>query len=264
MSGPVPWAATERGITWYDILGVLPSVSADKIQREYDAKTSLLRAELISGAPSAVVKTASRAQGLLDAARRVLSDPVNRELYDETAGFRRSGEGLAGRAGFPSDPGWGPVDFGFAGGWRAAGLVGALRTVSDWLAPHPRPPGRVPVPDVRGLFYSVCLEVAGRLGLQVTAVRLTERPMAVDGLVVDQSPRPPAVAHRASTLTVRVWHPPARSASASGRLRGLRPAGTDQSGVGAPGTRIYRGRCVTGPAYRGRCVTGPRREHPGW
>jgi hypothetical protein len=69
------------------------------------------------------------------------------------------------------------------------------------------------VPDVRGLFYSVGLEVAGRLGLQVTAVRLTERPLPVDGLVVDQSPLPPATARRGSALTVQVWHPPVRTAA---------------------------------------------------
>ena len=85
-------------------------------------------------------------------------------VYDEEIGFRRSGEGLASRASFPSDLGWGPADFSFAGGWRVAGLVGALMAIGDLLAPHPRPPGRVPVPDVLGLFYSVCLEVAGRLG----------------------------------------------------------------------------------------------------
>jgi len=199
------------GITWYDILGVLPSVSVTKIQREYDAKASLLRPELISGAPSTVVKAASRAQGILDAAWRVLRDPVNRELYDEEIGFRRSGEGLASRASFPSEPGWGPADFSFAGGWRVAGLLGPLMAIGDWLAPHPRPRGRVPVPDVRGLFYSVGLEVTGRLGLQVRTVRLTEHPMPVDGLIVDQSPLPPAKVRRAGALTVEVWHPPAGS-----------------------------------------------------
>jgi hypothetical protein len=34
--------------------------------------------------------------------------------------------------------------------------------------------------------------------------------MAVDGLVVDQDPRPPTKAHRGGTITVQVWHPPAR------------------------------------------------------
>ena len=130
VSGPGPAAGS--GITWYDILGVLPSVSVSKIQREYDAKASLLRPELISGAPSAVVKAASRAQGILDAAWRVLRDPVNRELYDEEIGFRRSGEGLASRVSFPSEPGWGPADFSFAGGWRAAGLLGA----AHWTPAH--------------------------------------------------------------------------------------------------------------------------------
>jgi len=212
-----PGPAAERDITWYDILGVLPGVSADKIQREYEAKASLLRPELISGAPSTVVKAASRAQSILDTALYVLSNPVNRERYDEAAGIRRNGGGLASQAGFPSEPGWGPADFGFAGGWRAAELLGALMAIGDWLAPHPRPPRRVPVPDVRGLFYSVGLQAAGRLGLQVTAVRLTERPMPVDGLVVDQSPLPPTTAHRGSALTVQVWHPPIRPA-------GSRPA----------------------------------------
>ena len=91
-------------------------------------------------------------------------------------------------------------------------LVGGLMALTDWLAPHPRPPGRIPVPDVRGLFYAACLEVTGRLGIQVRAVRLTEHPMPVDGLVVDQSPLPPATVRRARPLTVQVWHPPVRSA----------------------------------------------------
>src|ERR1700722_8397668 len=43
-----------------------------------------------------------------------------------------------------------------------------------------RPDGRAAVPDFRGLFYRVCLEVATRHGLHVRVVRLTERPMAVE------------------------------------------------------------------------------------
>jgi hypothetical protein len=210
VSGHNPRNAAGRGITLYDVLGVLPGASPDTIQREYDAKTRLLRPGLISGAPSTVVMAASRAQEMLDAARRVLGDPANRERYDETAGFRRSGEGLARPAGFPSDPGWGPADFGYAGGLRVGALTGALTALGDWLAPHPGPPKRVPVPDIRGLFYSAGLAVAGRLGLQVTAVRLTEHPMPVDGLIVGQDPLPPAMVRRASALAVKVWHPPVR------------------------------------------------------
>jgi hypothetical protein len=52
--------------------------------------------------------------------------------------------------------------------------------------------------------------VTGRLGIHVTSVRLTPRPMPVDGLVVDQSPRAPGRVRRGEAVTVKVWHPPAR------------------------------------------------------
>ena len=84
-----------QGITWYAILGVLPGASSGEIQEAYDAKAGVLRPELISGAPSKVLTAASRAQGILDAARRALGDPVSRERYDESAGLGRSGGGLA-------------------------------------------------------------------------------------------------------------------------------------------------------------------------
>ena len=71
-------------------------------------------------------------------------------------------------------------------------LLGGLLALTDWLAPHPRSPRRVAVPDVRGLFFSVCLGITGKLGLRLTTVRLTEHPMPVDGLVVGQSPEPPS------------------------------------------------------------------------
>jgi hypothetical protein len=56
----------------------------------------------------------------------------------------------------------------------------------------------------------VGLEVTGRLGLRVTSVRLTSRPMPVDGLVVDQSPLAPGKVRRGGSVTVHVWHPPIR------------------------------------------------------
>jgi curved DNA-binding protein CbpA len=73
------------GITWYDLLGALPDASPEDIQRAYDAKAGLLRPELLSGAPSAVATAAAWAQGIIDAARRVLGDPVRRERYNEAA-----------------------------------------------------------------------------------------------------------------------------------------------------------------------------------
>ena len=84
------------GITWYDLLGALPDASSEDIERAYAAKASLLRPELLSGAPSTVVTAAARAQGIIDAARRVLADPVSRQRYDETAGLWGSSGGLGG------------------------------------------------------------------------------------------------------------------------------------------------------------------------
>jgi len=51
----------------------------------------------------------------------------------------------------------------------------------------------------------------GRLDLHVKFVQLTQHPMLVEGLVVDQSPGPSAKLHRRGELTVQVWHPPAQA-----------------------------------------------------
>jgi len=202
--GRDPADALEPGMTWYDVLGALPAAEARTLRRKYEEKASLLRPELISGAPPDVVTAVRRAQELLDTAWGVLGDPDSRNRYDEAAGLRRSGGGLG-------QPGTGIESAGLAPAGR--GIIGGL---AGWLGPRRRRNGAGRVPDVRGLFYHVCLEVAARRGLHVRTVRLTERPMAVDGLVVDQDPRPPTKAHRGGTLTVQVWHPPARPAALAG------------------------------------------------
>jgi curved DNA-binding protein CbpA len=196
-------------ITWYDLLGALPDASAEDIQQAYNAKAGLLRPELLSGAPSKVVTAAARAQGIIDAARRVLGDPVSRQRYDEAAGLWGSGGGLA-------EPRDSPAGSGLPGSDVAAGNPGAdvlrgLGALNLWLARHPDYQRRIPVPDVRGLFYDVFVVVVGRLDLEITFVQLTEHPMPVEGLVVDQSPGPPAKIHQRGELTVQVWHPPAQA-----------------------------------------------------
>jgi curved DNA-binding protein CbpA len=208
---------TEPGVTWYDVLGVLPSATVEQVQYQHDAKARLLRPELVAGAPSTVVAAASRAREILGAARRVLADPANRARYDETAGIHRRNGGLSPPESFPSEPGAEQPDVDFIGGNAGSEVLGAFLMLGDWMTPHPRQSRRVPVPDVRGLFYSVCLGITGKLGFRLDTVRLTEHPMPVDGLVVGQSPGPAAQARRGSTLTVQVWHPPARSAD-SGRV----------------------------------------------
>jgi curved DNA-binding protein CbpA len=200
----------EPGITWYDVLGLLPGATVEQIQYQHDAKSRLLRPELIAGAPSPVIVAASRAREILGAARRVLADPANRARYDETAGIRRRGGGLSPPESFPSQPAADRPDVDFIAGNAGSEVLGALLMLGDWMTPHPHPPRRVAAPDVRGLFYSVCLEITGKLGFRLNTVRLTEHPMPVDGLIVGQSPEPAVQARRGSALTVQVWHPPAR------------------------------------------------------
>lgn len=197
----------EHGITWYDVLGLLPGASAEQVKSRYDAKTSLLRPELVAGAASPVVAATARARDLLDAALRELADPASRARYDAGAGIRRSGGGLAPPPSVPSEPGWDMPDAYIFEGRQGLALLGGMLMLAEFLAPHQGPPRRVAVPDVRGLFYSACWGITGKLGFRITTVRLTERPMPVEGLVVGQAPRPGARARWGSVLTVQVWHP---------------------------------------------------------
>jgi hypothetical protein len=202
--------AAAQGMTWYDVLDVLPTARHEVIRRRYEAKCGQLGPGQIAGAPAAVIAAAGRARATLDAAWRVLGDPIERERYDEEVGIRRPGSGLDGPVATPSEPrvdGLLPGRAVFAQA-RAAAVIAVVAAVADWLAPHPRPSRRVAVPDVRGLFVGPCLHAVARAGLRIDTVRLTEHPMPVEGLVVDQSPAPGTTVRRSSTLTVRVWHPP--------------------------------------------------------
>ena len=150
---------------------------------------------------------AGRAARLLNDAWRALGDPAARERYDVLIGVRQPGSGLEAPPPQPSESGWDlPAPVRGAGG-DAAVVLGGLAALAEWLGPSPGPSRHVVVPDVRALFFSRCLEVAARAGLQVSAVRLTEHPLPVDGLVIDQSPQPGGKVRRSATLTVHVWHP---------------------------------------------------------
>jgi hypothetical protein len=104
------------------------------------------------------------------------------------------GEGLAPPWRVPSGP-----DVSLGQGWSTA--------AEESLEPYSDPPSRLVEPDVAGLVYSACMEVVGRLGPHVAPIRLTPHPMPVDGLVASQTAAPGERVHRASTLTVQVWHP---------------------------------------------------------
>jgi curved DNA-binding protein CbpA len=181
-------------ITWYDVLGVLPDSPPDDIRQAWQARTAALQPDTLAGAPPDVLAAADRARRAVAEAWRVLADPAARESYDERIGFRRPGEGLA-------SPGRGPLgpDVSLGEGWSEAD--------EEALQPYSDPHGRTVVPDVRGLFFHACLEVAGRVGLHVAPIQLTSHPLPVEGLVVGQTPAPGEQLHRDSTLTVQVWHP---------------------------------------------------------
>ena len=181
-------------LTWYDVLGVLPDAAPDEIRQAWQARKAALQPDTLAGAPPTVVSAAHRALQAVDEAWRILADPAARESYDQDIGFRRPGEGLAPPSRGPSGP-----DISLGEGWSTAD--------EEALEPYPDPPSRVVVPDVTGLFYGACMEVAGRVGLHVEPIQLTSRPMPVEGLVVGQTPAAGERVRRASRLTVRLWHP---------------------------------------------------------
>ena len=139
----------------------------------------------------------------------MLGDPVRRQRYDEAAGLWGSGGGLSEPADAPA--GSGLPDSDIPADNPGAEVLRGLGALNLWLARHRDYQRRIPVPDVRGLFYDVFSEVVGKLDLHVTFVQLTEHPMPVEGLVVGQLPRPAAKLHRRGELTVQVWHPPAKA-----------------------------------------------------
>ena len=160
----------EPGITWYDVLGALPGAEARKLKLKYDAKAALLRPELISGAPPNVLTAVMRARELLDTAWQVLGDPEDRRRYDEAMGFRRSGGGLGQPGTGIESAGMAPVNLGIIGD-LGGDAVGGMLALTGWLGPRRRRRNRPgAVPDVRGLFFPVGLEVATRRGLRVRIV----------------------------------------------------------------------------------------------
>jgi len=183
-------------ITWYDVLGVLPDASQDDIRMAWQERQAALQAGTVAGATPEVLEAVDRARRALQEAWRVLTEPAARESYDEAAGLVRPREGL-------SAPGRGPQgpDLGLGEGWSTA--------EEEALEPYyPGRSSRVVVPDVRGLFYRACTDVAGRIGLRIAPIRLTPHPMPVEGLVVGQAPAAGERVHQDSKLTVRLWHPP--------------------------------------------------------
>jgi curved DNA-binding protein CbpA len=69
-------------ITWYDILGILSGASTEQVRYACEARVGQVSPQMISGAPSKVIKAADRARAAADEAWRVLGDPSSRERYE--------------------------------------------------------------------------------------------------------------------------------------------------------------------------------------
>jgi hypothetical protein len=202
-------------LSYYDILGVEPGATADEIRLAYETKAGVLAPAMISGAPSKVVGVVDRARAALEIAQRTLLDPAGRREYDIEIGILRTGAGLVGPVPVPSHGNWTSTAVTGRAGLTADALVEGLGMIADWLAPRPAPPRRVAVPDVRGLFVTGARRLLVASGLRSEVVQLTHDPIPVEGLVVDQSLQAGTKAHRASTVTVQVWHPARRPSQRS-------------------------------------------------
>src|SRR5271169_5155901 len=103
------------GITWYDVLGVLPDAAPQDIRAACQARWAVLQPGALAGAPPDVLSAADRARQVVEEAWGVLGDPVVRECYDEEIGFARPGEGLGPPGLGPSGP-----DVSLGKGWCTA------------------------------------------------------------------------------------------------------------------------------------------------
>jgi curved DNA-binding protein CbpA len=76
--------------------------TAGQVQAAYQARLGLLAPQLLSGAPTRVLRAADTARAAADAAWQVLRDAAARQRYDEEIGARPTGTGLDTPAPVPS------------------------------------------------------------------------------------------------------------------------------------------------------------------
>lgn len=193
-------------LSYYDILGVQPGASIDDIRRAFDAKKAVLAPGMIAGASTRVLVAVDRARAVLDEAQRTLTESEARLRYDTEIGILRPGTGLVRPVSVPSEGGWAP-GWGWELDGRASTIAAVLAFIADGLAPRRRLARAVVVPDARGLFVNPARRLLTLCGLHAELVQLTEHPMPVEGVVVEQSPRAGELVRRSGAVTVRVWHP---------------------------------------------------------
>ena len=167
----------EPGITWYDVLGVLPGAEPER-SGENTTQGEPATAGNDLGAPSNVFRRSPGAQSILDKAWEVLGDPVNRRRYDEAAA---SG---AGRPPARAGPQPGGLRAGAVGHENRRGSgrrrAGGVVTPAGWLGPSAAGRSGSPCPTCAGCS-TTCAWRWRRGGTSRQTVRLTPHPMPVDG-----------------------------------------------------------------------------------
>jgi curved DNA-binding protein CbpA len=66
------------GITWYDVLGVLPDAAPEDIRAAWQVRKAALQPGMLAGAPPDVLPAADRARQVVEEAWGVLADPAAR------------------------------------------------------------------------------------------------------------------------------------------------------------------------------------------
>jgi hypothetical protein len=191
-------------MNYYDVLGVASGAPVDEVLDSYQAKVAVLDPSVVAGAPPAVIAVIDRARKAVEVARQTLTDPVKRQQYDIGIGIVRPGSGLVTNE-MPTDPSY--AMGGFLGIGDPDIYEEILTEIGDWLAPQPPHPHHVTVPDARGLFLNSARRMMDLAGLGCHFTQLTKEPLAVEGLVVDQTPRPGERVHPTTGVIVQVWHP---------------------------------------------------------
>jgi len=183
-------------MTHCDILGISASASPEEARAAYDMKVKTLERYFLPAGNPKVVRAAKRALAALNGALSVAGDPIRRVRYDNETGIRH---GVTGQAEPESAASQSGLDLPDTSGVFETGafeyvdpnvVLMGLAALADWLTPRPRRSQRVVVPDVRGMFGRQCRRAAAKTGLRIKVVQLTEHPMPIEGLVVDQSPQP--------------------------------------------------------------------------
>ena len=151
----------------YEVIGVAPGATTEEIHARYVAKVGMLDPSCHAGADPEVLVLARRAQERLHQAWETLKDASSRRCYDELLGQASEGhqepEDALGRPPL-SSPSWPNIP---APSGRLGALLAVPAAVADWLAPGPRRPRKVVVPEFLAMNVSQTSAIALRADVRL-------------------------------------------------------------------------------------------------